>query len=31
MPDQVPDLIADHGCMLPQLEERMRSEDEDRP
>ena len=28
MPDQVPELIADHGIMLPQLEERMRFEDE---
>lgn len=25
LPDQVPELIADHGIMLPRLEERMRS------
>ena len=31
LPDQVPELIADHGIMLPQLEERMRSEDEGMP
>jgi hypothetical protein len=28
LPDQIPELIADHGIMLPRLEERMGSEDQ---
>lgn len=31
LPDQIPALIADHGCMLPQLEERMGSEEQGIP
>ena len=31
MPDQIPELIADHGFMLPQLKERMGSENQGRP
>lgn len=31
MPDQIPGLIADHGILLPRLEERMRSEDQGMP
>jgi len=31
MPDQIPELIADHGFMLPRLKEWMGSEDQGRP
>ena len=31
MPDQIPELIADHGILLPGLEGRMRSEDQGMP
>ena len=31
LPDQIPVLIADHGIMLPRLEERMGSEDQEMP
>jgi 8-oxo-dGTP diphosphatase len=31
LPDQIPELIADHGIMLPRLKEQMGSEDQGRP
>lgn len=31
MPDQIPDLIADHGVMLPNLEKRMKLDNQESP